>query len=64
MRRQGGGSIVNVSSGTTPVTPSGTGGYAATKATLNTLSFGGSAPALTPIRRRGTARSTSPPYAT
>ena len=29
MRRQGGGSIVNVSSGTTLFTPSGTGGYAA-----------------------------------
>jgi NAD(P)-dependent dehydrogenase (short-subunit alcohol dehydrogenase family) len=38
MRRQGGGSIVNVSSGTTLFTPSGTGGYAATKAALNMLS--------------------------
>jgi NAD(P)-dependent dehydrogenase (short-subunit alcohol dehydrogenase family) len=38
MRRQGGGRIVNVSSGTTLFTPSGTGGYAATKAALNMLS--------------------------
>jgi NADP-dependent 3-hydroxy acid dehydrogenase YdfG len=38
MRRQGGGSIVNVSSGTTLFTPAGTGGYAATKAALNVLS--------------------------
>lgn len=38
MRRQGGGSIVNVSSGTTLFTPSGTGGYAATKAAVNMLS--------------------------
>ena len=38
MRSQGGGSIVNVSSGTTLFTPSGTGGYAATKAALNMLS--------------------------
>jgi short-subunit dehydrogenase len=38
MRREGGGSIVNVSSGTTLFTPSGTGGYAATKAALNMLS--------------------------
>ena len=38
MRRQGSGSIVNVSSGTTLFTPSGTGGYAATKAALNMLS--------------------------
>jgi NADP-dependent 3-hydroxy acid dehydrogenase YdfG len=38
MRRQGSGSIVNVSSGTTLFTPSGTGGYAATKAALTMLS--------------------------
>lgn len=38
MRRQGAGSIVNVSSGTTLFTPAGTGGYAATKAALNMLS--------------------------
>jgi short-subunit dehydrogenase len=38
MRRQGAGAIVNVSSGTTLFTPSGTGGYAATKAALNMLS--------------------------
>jgi NAD(P)-dependent dehydrogenase (short-subunit alcohol dehydrogenase family) len=38
MRRQGRGSIVNVSSGTTLFTPVGTGGYAATKAALNMLS--------------------------
>jgi NAD(P)-dependent dehydrogenase (short-subunit alcohol dehydrogenase family) len=38
MRAGGGGSIVNVSSGTTLFTPSGTGGYAATKAALNMLS--------------------------
>jgi short-subunit dehydrogenase len=37
-RRQGGGGIVNVSSGTTLFTPVGTGGYAATKAALNVLS--------------------------
>jgi NAD(P)-dependent dehydrogenase (short-subunit alcohol dehydrogenase family) len=38
MRAQGGGSIVNVSSGTTLMTPGGTGGYTATKAALNMLS--------------------------
>jgi NAD(P)-dependent dehydrogenase (short-subunit alcohol dehydrogenase family) len=38
MRRRGGGSIVNVSSGTTLMVPTGTAGYAATKAALNMLS--------------------------
>jgi short-subunit dehydrogenase len=38
MRRQGAGAIVNVSSGTTLHTMPGVGGYAATKAALNTLS--------------------------
>jgi NADP-dependent 3-hydroxy acid dehydrogenase YdfG len=38
MRRGGGGHIVNVSSGTTLMTPTGTAGYAATKAALNMLS--------------------------
>lgn len=38
MRQAGGGHIVNVSSGTTLMTPTGTGGYAATKAALNMLS--------------------------
>jgi NADP-dependent 3-hydroxy acid dehydrogenase YdfG len=38
MRRQGAGSIVNVSSGTTLHLMPGVGGYAATKAALNTLS--------------------------
>jgi short-subunit dehydrogenase len=38
MRAAGGGHIVNVSSGTTLMTPTGTAGYAATKAALNMLS--------------------------
>ncbi len=38
MRARGGGSIVNVSSGTTLMVPVGMGGYAATKAALNMLS--------------------------
>jgi NADP-dependent 3-hydroxy acid dehydrogenase YdfG len=38
MRRQGAGAIVNVSSGTTLHLMPGVGGYAATKAALNTLS--------------------------
>jgi NADP-dependent 3-hydroxy acid dehydrogenase YdfG len=38
MRGRGGGSIVNVSSGTTLMVPVGTGGYTATKAALNVLS--------------------------
>ncbi len=38
MRRRGGGSIVNVSSGTTLMLPIGTGAYAATKAALNMMS--------------------------
>jgi NADP-dependent 3-hydroxy acid dehydrogenase YdfG len=38
MRTQGSGAIVNVSSGTTLHTMPGVGGYAATKAALNTLS--------------------------
>lgn len=38
MRERGGGSIVNVSSGTTLMVPAGTGGYASTKAALNMLS--------------------------
>jgi NAD(P)-dependent dehydrogenase (short-subunit alcohol dehydrogenase family) len=38
MRERGGGSIVNVSSGTTLMVPTGTAGYAATKAALNMLS--------------------------
>ncbi len=38
MRKQGGGAIVNVSSGTTLHVFPGTGGYAATKAALNQLS--------------------------
>lgn len=38
MRARGGGSIVNVSSGTTFMRLTGTGGYTATKAALNTLS--------------------------
>jgi NADP-dependent 3-hydroxy acid dehydrogenase YdfG len=38
MREAGGGHIVNVSSGTTLLTPAGTGGYTATKAALNVLS--------------------------
>lgn len=38
MRKAGGGHIVNVSSGTTLMTPAGTAGYAATKAALNMLS--------------------------
>ncbi|HEX4187487.1 MAG TPA: SDR family oxidoreductase [Solirubrobacteraceae bacterium] len=38
MRKRGGGSIVNVSSGTTLMLPTGTAGYAATKAALNMLS--------------------------
>lgn len=40
MRAAGGGHIVNVSSGTTLLTPAGTAGYAATKAALNMLSAG------------------------
>ncbi|HYY18500.1 MAG TPA: SDR family oxidoreductase [Streptosporangiaceae bacterium] len=40
MRAAGGGHIVNVSSGTTLMTPAGTAGYAATKAALNMLSAG------------------------
>jgi NADP-dependent 3-hydroxy acid dehydrogenase YdfG len=40
MREAGGGHIVNVSSGTTLMTPVGTAGYAATKAALNMLSAG------------------------
>jgi NADP-dependent 3-hydroxy acid dehydrogenase YdfG len=39
MRGAGGGHIVNVSSGTTLMTPVGTAGYAATKAALNMLSI-------------------------
>jgi NAD(P)-dependent dehydrogenase (short-subunit alcohol dehydrogenase family) len=39
MREAGGGHIVNVSSGTTLMTPVGTAGYAATKAALNMLSI-------------------------
>ena len=38
MRERGGGSVVNVSSGTTLMVPTGTAGYAATKAALNMLS--------------------------
>src|SRR5579875_3865172 len=38
MRNRGGGSIVNVSSGTTLMVPTGTAGYASTKAALNMLS--------------------------
>ena len=38
MRERGGGSIVNVSSGTTLMLPTGTAGYASTKAALNMLS--------------------------
>ncbi|MGY1810270.1 SDR family oxidoreductase [Blastococcus sp. SYSU D00669] len=38
MRRQGGGSIVNISSGTTLVVRPGAGAYAASKAALNMLS--------------------------
>ena len=38
MRKRGGGSIVNVSSGTTLMVPPGTAGYASTKAALNMLS--------------------------
>jgi short-subunit dehydrogenase len=38
MRDAGGGHIVNVSSGTTLMVPTGTAGYAATKAALNMLS--------------------------
>jgi NADP-dependent 3-hydroxy acid dehydrogenase YdfG len=38
MRERGGGSIVNVSSGTTLMVPTGTAGYASTKAALNLLS--------------------------
>jgi NAD(P)-dependent dehydrogenase (short-subunit alcohol dehydrogenase family) len=38
MRDRGGGSIVNVSSGTTLMIPAGTGAYAATKSALNMLS--------------------------
>ena len=38
MRERGGGSIVNVSSGTTLMVPVGTGGYASTKAAVNMLS--------------------------
>jgi short-subunit dehydrogenase len=38
MRDAGGGHIVNVSSGTTLMTPKGAAGYAATKAALNMLS--------------------------
>jgi NAD(P)-dependent dehydrogenase (short-subunit alcohol dehydrogenase family) len=38
MRAAGGGQIVNVSSGTTLMTPTGTAGYAASKAALNMLS--------------------------
>lgn len=38
MRNQGGGAVVNVSSGTTRRTVTGVGPYAATKAALNTLS--------------------------
>jgi NADP-dependent 3-hydroxy acid dehydrogenase YdfG len=38
MRQRGGGSIVNVSSGTTLMLPVGTGAYAATKAALNMMS--------------------------
>ena len=38
MRAAGGGHIVNISSGTTLMTPTGTAGYAATKAALNMLS--------------------------
>jgi NADP-dependent 3-hydroxy acid dehydrogenase YdfG len=37
IRAQGGGSIVNVSSGTTRLAPPGVGGYAATKAAVNLL---------------------------
>jgi NADP-dependent 3-hydroxy acid dehydrogenase YdfG len=37
IRAQGGGSIVNVSSGSTRLAPPGVGGYAATKAALNVL---------------------------
>jgi NADP-dependent 3-hydroxy acid dehydrogenase YdfG len=40
MRAAGGGHIINVSSGTTLLTPAGTAGYAATKAALNMLSAG------------------------
>ena len=39
MRRQGGGSIVNISSGTSKFIVPGTGPYAATKSALNTLSL-------------------------
>jgi NADP-dependent 3-hydroxy acid dehydrogenase YdfG len=38
MRERGGGSIVNVSSGTTLMLPTGAAGYASTKAALNMLS--------------------------
>jgi short-subunit dehydrogenase len=38
MRARGGGSIVNVSSGTTLMVPVGAGAYAATKAAVNMLS--------------------------
>ncbi|MFC4562150.1 SDR family NAD(P)-dependent oxidoreductase [Nocardiopsis mangrovi] len=38
MRRQGGGRIVNVSSGTTVLAPPGVGAYAASKAAVNMLS--------------------------
>jgi short-subunit dehydrogenase len=38
MRKRGGGSIVNISSGTTLMVPTGTAGYASTKAALNMLS--------------------------
>jgi NADP-dependent 3-hydroxy acid dehydrogenase YdfG len=38
MRERGGGNIVNVSSGTTLMVPTGTAGYASTKAALNMLS--------------------------
>ncbi|MGI9254299.1 MAG: SDR family NAD(P)-dependent oxidoreductase, partial [Thermomicrobiales bacterium] len=40
MRAQGGGAIVNISSGTTTVVPAGFAAYAATKSALETLSSG------------------------
>jgi NADP-dependent 3-hydroxy acid dehydrogenase YdfG len=60
MRAAGGGHIVNVSSGTTLMTPTGTAGYAATKAALNMLS----AVARAELADDGVAVSTVYPFVT
>jgi short-subunit dehydrogenase len=60
MRQRGGGSIVNVSSGTTLMLPVGTSGYAATKSALNMLS----AVARAELASDGIAVSTIYPFVT